>query len=182
MRNEGMSLLQNYKKKLLLLVIFTSITMLYPLIPVYASWEAYKDVGGMNIDGDFKVGYIDVDGDFINEIIIEKQYGAGSNHYLEDLRIFKDPEGSKELELIFYIVTLDRTFGFVGEMKQYNCDIISKVEFTEPTVENKGIKDIVAKSKKIYYKDKNNKIIDKEEDLGSKIFKWDGTKFEEENE
>ncbi|MBU4509721.1 hypothetical protein KJ830_01605 [bacterium] len=164
-------------RKNFILLILIAIVVLYPFALAYSSWEAYKDVERINIDGDFKVGYIDVNGDFINEIIIEKQYGAGSNHYLEDLRIFKDLEGNRELELIFYIVTLDRTFGFSGEMKQYNCDIVSKVEFTDQTPENNGIRDIIVKSKKIYYKDKNNKIIDKEEGLGTKIFKWNGKTF-----
>ena len=99
------------------------------------------------------------------------------------MRIFKEKGGQDwELDLIFSIWTLDSTFGFVGEMKQYNCDIVSEVEFTETTVENKGIRDIIVKSKKIYYKDNENKIVDKEEKLGTKIYKWNGTKFEEENE
>jgi len=150
-------------------------------MPAYSLWENYKDIGDINTEGDFKVGYIDIDGDFINEIIIKKQYGAGSNHYLEDLRIFKDSEDKKELKLIFHIVTLDSTFGFSGESKQYNCDIVSKVEFTEPNPKD-GTRDIIVKSKKIYYKDDESKVIDKEEELGTKVYKWNGTKFEEENE
>ena len=160
-------------------LLFTILILLFIFSTSYASWEAYKDVEDINTDGDFKVGCIDIDADFITEIIIKKQYGAGSNHYIEDLRIFKDPEGDRELELIFYIVTLDRTFGFVGEMKQYNCDIVSKVELTEPTVENKGIRDIIVKSKKIYYKDDENKVVDRKEDLGTKVYKWNGIKFEQ---
>lgn len=168
------------KKVFLLPTLISIIIFLCLPIPAYSLWENYKDIGDINIDGDFKVGYIDIDGDFINEIIIEKQYGVGSNHYQEDMRIFKDPTGNEELELIFYIVTLDSTFGFSGESRQCNCDIISEVEFSEPDI-NSGLRDIIVKSKKIYYKDDENKIIDKEEDLWIKTFKWDGMFFVEDS-
>ncbi|MBU0694689.1 MAG: hypothetical protein KKC11_08515 [Candidatus Omnitrophica bacterium] len=164
-------------KKSFFLSILISIIIFFCLpIPECLSWEAFKDVEDINTDGDFKVGYIDVDGDSINEIIIKKRYGAGSNHYLEDLRIFKDSEDNKELELIFHIVTLDSIFGFSSE-KQYNRDIVSEVEFAEPTPENKGIRDIIVKSKKIYYKDAVNKVIDREEGLETKVFSMYGSSY-----
>jgi len=166
------------------LPILMSITIFMCLpATAYASWEAYKDVGDINVEGDFKVGYIDIDGDFAKEIIIESKHGAGSNHYLEMMRIFKEKGGQDwELDLIFSIWTLDSTFGFVGEMKQYNCDIVSEVEFTEAIAENKEIRNIIVKSRKIYYKDDENKVMDREEELETKVYKWNGTKFEEERE
>ena len=164
--------------KLLLLLISVSITMLYPLMPAYASWEAYKDVGDINIDGDFKVGYIDIDGDFAKETIIESKHGAGSNHYLEMMRIFKEKEGQDwGLDLIFSIRTLDSYFGYFSSNFTPH-DVVSEVEFTEPNPKN-GTRDIIVKSKKIYYKDDKNKIVDREEELGTKVYKWNGTKFEE---
>ena len=144
--------------KSLLLSTLILLLILCSYSPVYSSWTEYRDIR-----------YIDLDGDFINEIIIESEHGTGSNHYLEDLRIFKDTY--PELKLIFHTHALDRTFGFVGDMKQYNCDIVSEIEFTEPNPEN-GTRNIVIKSKKIYYKDEQNKVVDREEDLGSKIYKW----------
>lgn len=131
------------------------------------AWTEYKNIH-----------YMDLDGDSANEIIIEAKHGAGSNHYIEDLRVFKDKY--PELELIFAIRTLDSTYGF--ELSSpYNCDVISSVEFTEPTIQNNGVRDIVVKSKKISYKDDENRVIDKDEILGTKIFKWDGMKFIESN-
>jgi len=133
--------------------------------PAYASWTEHTNVR-----------YMDFDGDLQKEIIIEAKHGAGSNHYIEDLRIFKDTRS--ELKLIFSIRTLDRTFGFPNEMKQYNFDIVSDVEFTEQDPE-KGTRDIIVKSKKIYYKDAENKVVYKEEDLRTKTYKWNGEKFVE---
>ncbi len=117
---------------------------------------------------------MDIDGDLKDEIIIESQHGAGSNHYIEDIRIFKDDY--HKLRLIFSILTLDSYFGL---KPPHNQDTISKVEFTEQTSENKGVRDIIVKSKTIYYKDNENKTIDKEEYLGTKIYRWDGKIFEE---
>ena len=131
---------------------------------VYA-WTEYKNIR-----------YMDLDGDLANEVIIEARHGAGSNHYIEDMRIFKD--NYPKLDLIFTVRTLDSTYGF-KHPSPYNCDIISSVEFTEPTIQNNGVRDIVVKSKKISYKDDENKVIDKDEILGTKIFKWDGMKFVE---
>lgn len=151
--------------KSLLLSTLILLFILCSYSPVYSSWTEYGDIRN-----------IDLDGDFINEIIIESKHGAGSNHYLEDLRIFKDTY--PELKLIFHIHTLDRTFGLPDDMKQNNCDVVSEIEFTEPNIEN-GARNIVIKSKKIYYKDKQNKAVDREEDLGSKIYKWNGEAFVE---
>lgn len=151
-------------KKQLTLPILLSPLIFSLLIPVYASWTEYKNVR-----------YMDLDGDLTDEIIIEAKHGAGSNHYLEDMRIFKDKY--PELELIFFIRTLDSTYGFESSL-HYNCDEISEVHFTEPNLEN-GERDIIIKTKKIYYKDQNNKIVDKEEDLRTKIFKWNGQSFVE---
>ena len=129
-----------------------------------SKWTEYKNIR-----------YMDLDGDLTEEIIIEAKHGAGSNHYLEDMRVFKDKY--PELELIFSIRTLDSTYGFEPS-SHYNCDEISEVHFTEPNLEN-GKRDIIVKTKKIYYKDENNKTVDKEEDLGTKIFKWNGQSFVE---
>ena len=147
-------------KKLLCILI----VLLFPAI-VFASWKEHTDVS-----------YLDLDGDLVNEIIIESNHGAGSNHYIEDLRIFKDVY--PELKLIFHTRTLDRTFGFDGEKGKYNYDIVSQVKFTEPNAQS-GTRDIVVKSKKTYYKDKEQKVVDREEDLGTRIYKLDNGSFVE---
>ncbi len=132
--------------------------------PAYA-WTEYKNDR-----------YIDFDGDLVNEIIIESKQGAGSNHYVEDMRIFKDKYPA--LDLIFSIRTRDSTYGFKPP-SQYNRDIISTVEVTEQAPENNGVRDIVVRSRKVFYKDGENKIKDREEDLGSKTFKWNGAVYQE---
>ena len=144
-----------------LLPILISIIVLFAVTPVYESWAEYANTR-----------YIDLDGDFAEEIVIEAKHSAGSNHYIEDLRIFKDKY--PELELIFSIRTLDSYFGpFVDFTPQ---DTISEVKFTEPDPDN-GTREIIVKSKRIYYKDDENKIVDREEDLGITIYKWNGEKF-----
>lgn len=149
--------------KNLMIVILATVLMLCLLIPAY-SWTEYKNIR-----------YMDMDGDLANEIIIESKHGAGTGHYIEDMRIFKD--NYPELELIFSIRTLDE----YSLEPQYRYAIVSDVEFTEQTPENKGIRDIIVKSKKIYYKDEENKVVDKIENLGTKIFKWNGMDFAEDN-
>ena len=73
---------------------------------------------------------MDLTGGLTDEIIIKAKHGAGSNHYIEDIRIFQD--NYPKLDLIFQVRTLDSTFGFNEEMSKYNCDIISTVQFSEP--------------------------------------------------
>lgn len=149
--------------KILIIASLVSILIAYPFIQAYSSWTDYKNVH-----------YMDLDGDLVNEIIIETKHGAGSNHYIEDMRIFKDKY--PELELIFTVTTLDSYFGLEASN---NYNIVSDVKFTEQTPENKGIRDIVVTAKKVYFKDKDNKIIDKKEGLRIRTFKWDGTNFVE---
>lgn len=127
------------------------------------AWTEYKNIK-----------YLDLDGDLANEIIIESKHGAGSNHYIEDMRIFKD--NYPQLELIFSIRSLDSYFGL--EVPN-NYNIVSDVRFTEQTPENKGVRDIIVASKRVYFKDEENKVIDKEEDLGAKVFKWNGKSYVE---
>lgn len=134
-------------------------------IPAYSSWMAYKNIRHMDLDGDFH-----------DEIIVETKHGAGSNHYIEDLRVFKDKYPN--LDLVFTVRTLDSNFGFEPSMKQYNFDVVSDVKFTEPNPQN-GRREIIVKSKKVHYKDTENKIIDKQEDLRTKIFQWNGDVFVE---
>jgi len=121
---------------------------------------------------------MDFDFDFENEIIVETQYGAGSNHYLERLRVFKD--AGHELKLIFDVWTLDKTFGFEGDMVKYNADIVSEVEFTEPDPDN-GIRKIIVRTKKIYYLDpdfdRKDEDIVKEEDIDTKVYWYNGEIF-----
>jgi len=154
-------------KRKLIIIIFI---LLCFCIPVQAFWST-----NTNVRSD-----IDFDGDSIYEIIIETGHGAGSNHYIEDLRIYKDIY--PELKLIFNIRTLDKTWGFEGDLVEYNADIVSKVNFTEANPDT-GYKGIIVESKKIYYKDPDfdHKDIDivREEDLGTKVYKWDGEKFVE---
>ena len=153
------------KNLLFLLALILSITLCLS-VPIYASWTEYTNVR-----------YLDLDGDLVEEIIIESKHGAGTGHYIEDMRIFKDKY--PELELIFTIRTLDSYFDSIYGSGKY-WDIVSEVEFTEPDLEI-GTRNITVKSKKICYKDEN-KSIDKEEELETKVYKWNGTKFEEENE
>lgn len=129
----------------------------------HASWAEYKNVR-----------YMDMDGDLADEIIVESKQGAGTNHYIEDMRIFKD--NYPQLELIFSIKTLDSYFGLEAPN---NYNIVSDVKFTEQTPENKGFRDIIVTSKKVCFKDKENKVFDREEALGTKVFKWDGKSYVE---
>ena len=150
------------KQKTILLV-----TILFCFVtPAYPSWIEHA-----------KTQYIDLDGDFIDEIIIESKHGAGTGHCIEDMRIFKDKY--PELELIFTIRTLDSYFDSIYGPGKY-WDIVSEVEFTEPDLEI-GTRNITVKPKKIYYKDEN-KFVEKEEELETKVYKWNGVKFEQENE
>ena len=149
----------NKKQLILGWVIILGLTFLL-FKPTYASWTEYKPARYMDLDGDFK-----------NEIIIETKNGAGSGHYIEVMRIFKDDYHN--LKLIFEIFTLDSVFG-----EGPGNDDISTVEFTEQNPQT-GLRDIIVKSKRIYYKDDQNKIIDREEEQGSKIFKWNGKVFVE---
>ena len=120
---------------------------------------------------------MDLTGERLNEeIIVEARHGAGLGHYIEDVRIFKD--NYPNLDLIFTVRTLDSTFGFEKEMSKYNCDIISTIEFSEKDPKN-GTRDITVKTKKIYYKDTANKVVNREVDLGTKIYKWNGKQFKE---
>ena len=132
------------------------------------SWTAWTEYT--------QVSHMDLTGDQTDEIIIKAKHGAGLGHYIEDVRIFKD--NYPNLDLIFQVRTLDSTFGFQGEMSKYNCDIISTVKFGKPDLK-KDTRDIVVKTKKIYYKDDENKVIDREMDLGTKIYKWNGRLFKE---
>jgi len=153
------------KNFLFLPALILSTTLCLP-VPTYASWTAYTNVR-----------YLDLDGDFAEEIIIESKHGAGTGHYIEDMRIFKDKYPA--LELIFTIRTLDSYLDSIYGFGKY-WDIVSEVEFTEPDLEV-GTRNITVKSKKICYKDEN-KSVDKEEELETKVYKWNGTKFEEKNE
>ncbi len=137
------------------------ILILWFVTPAYSSWTEYNNIR-----------YLDLDGDLADEIIIESKQGAGSNHYIEDMRIFKDKY--PELELIFTVRILDSYFGLKAPN---NYNIVSDVNFTEQTPENKGIRDIIVASKKVYFKDKENKVIDKEEDLGTKVFTMYGGSY-----
>jgi len=153
--------------KLLLLPILTLLIILYPFTLACPSWTEYTNVR-----------YLDLDGDFTDEIIIECKHGIGTGHYIEDMRIYKDKY--PELELIFHIRILDSYFNSIYNVGEY-WDIVSEVEFTEQTPENKGVRDITVKSKKIYYKN-IDKTFDKKEELGIKVYKWNGKRFESENE
>lgn len=147
--------------KILITAILVCFVSLVVSIQPCLSWTEYSNIR-----------YMDLDGDLASEIIIEAKYGAGSNHYIEDMRIFKDK--NPELELIFTVRTLDSYFG-LDAPNSYN--IVSEVKFTEQTPENKGVRDIIVTSKKIYFKDKDNKVIDKEEDLGVKVFAMYGSSY-----
>lgn len=144
--------------KPLLLIILIALL----ICPSVYAWTAYSNVR-----------YLDLDGDFEEEIIIESKHGIGTGHYIEDMRIYKDKY--PELELIFHIRTLDSYFNSIYNPGKY-WDLVSEVEFTEQTPENKGIRGIIVKSKKIYYKD-IDKTFDREEDLGTKVYKWNEKKF-----
>ncbi|MFA7000756.1 MAG: hypothetical protein WC352_01235 [Candidatus Omnitrophota bacterium] len=122
------------------------------------AWTEYKGVR-----------YLDLDGDSTNEIIIESKQGAGTGHYIEDMRIFKDKY--PELQLIFQTRTVDEYF-----TDDYHYKIISEVEFSDSTL-NSGLRDIIVVTKKIYFKDDENKVVSKEEDLGTKVLKWEGTAY-----
>jgi hypothetical protein len=147
----------NKKKLIAILAIIVCLSM-----PAYATWTDYEDAR-----------YLDLDGDFLPEIIIKSHHGAGSGHYVEMLRIFKEADESADLRCIFMTTTLDSIFGYGP-----GNDDISIVEFTEPNIDT-GLRDIIVKSKKIYYKDDKNKVVGREEDLGTKIYKWNGDRYVE---
>jgi len=134
--------------------------MFWFVASAYSSWTEYEDVR-----------YLDLDGDLTDEIIIESKHGAGIGHYIEEMRIFKDEY--PHLRLIFEIRTLDE---YSLELP-YCYATVSEVKFTEQTLENKGVREIIVKPRKIYYKDCKNKVVDKEEKLETKEFKWDGKNF-----
>jgi hypothetical protein len=119
------------------------------------------------------IRYMDMDGDLADEIIIEGRHSAGTGHYIEDLRIFRDEYPN--LKLVFSVRTLDSYFAG----KDYNYDIVSEVKFGEQTPANKGARDIIVRSKKVFYKDNEHKVIEREEKLADKAYKWNGTVFEE---
>ena len=64
--------------KILLLSILISTLMLCSIIPAYPSWIEYTNVR-----------YLDLDGDLVEEIIIESRHGVGTGHYIEERRILK---------------------------------------------------------------------------------------------
>ena len=129
------------------------------------SWTEYKNVR-----------YMDLDGDFQNEIIVEAKHGAGTGHYIEDLRIFKDEYPN--LRLVFSTRLLDSNFLDLDNDK-YNYDIISDVKFTDQNPQD-GRREIIVKKTKVFYKAKGaSRIVVKKEDLGGAIFKWDGKEFRE---
>ncbi|MDD4352802.1 MAG: hypothetical protein PHU71_07570 [Candidatus Gracilibacteria bacterium] len=144
--------------RIVLLTIFISFSSL-----TYASWSEYKNIRYMDVDGE--LGGQD-------EIIIESKHGAGTGTYVEHMRIFKDD--FPDLKLIFHIQTLESYFG----PPEYNYDEVSEVKFTEPSPKG-GSRDIAVHSKTIYYKDAEHKVVDREEDAGVKVFKWNGKKFVE---
>ena len=148
-----------WKSYCLLLLVFIG-TLFWYFPSVYA-WTEYK-----------KVSYMDLDGDFQDEVIIEAGHGAGTNHYLEDMRIFKDEH--HEFKLIFHIWTLDSTFGL--EDPANNFDIVSEVRFLEPTIDN-GNRSIIVDTKKVFYKDTEKKTISRKDDLGSELYEWNGNSF-----
>jgi len=152
-------------KRIVTIFMTLSALLCFCASSAYSSWMEYA-----------QVSYMDLTGDLNDEIIIKAKHGAGSNHYIEDIRIFQDKY--PELDLIFQVSTLDSTFGFKGEMSKYNCNIISTVEFVEPDLK-KGARNIIVKTNKIYYKDDENKVVDREMNLGAKIYKWNGNLFEE---
>jgi hypothetical protein len=126
------------------------------------AWSEYKNTSHMDFDGDQS-----------EELIIETKQGVGLGHYVEDMRIFKD-DGS-ELKLIFEIKTVDEYFIDGNHFK-----ILSDVTFSEPD-KTTGLRTIAIASKKIYFKDDENKVISKEESLGTKIFTWNGKTYLEED-
>jgi hypothetical protein len=118
---------------------------------------------------------MDVDGEAGDELIIETKHGAGTGTYVEDMRIFKD--NYPDLKLIFHIKTLESYFGSPDD----SYDEMSEVKFTDPSPKD-GTRDIVVHSKTIYYKDTEHKVVDREEDAGVKVFRWDGSKFVEQSD
>ena len=89
-------------KKHLLSLFLISVICLCLVSSIYASWTEYKDAR-----------YIDLDGDFLPEIIIESKQGVGLGHYVEIMRIFKEDDKLEGLRRIFVIATLDSSFGGV---------------------------------------------------------------------
>lgn len=142
--------------------IFITLFLLLSTNLAYGSWSEYKNIRHMDVNGE--VG---------DEVIIEAKHGAGTGLYVEDMRIFRDDY--PKLELIFHIRTLQSYFDY----PKYNFDEIAEVKFTESSPKD-GTRDIIVHSKTIYYKDDKHKVVDKEEDAGVKIFKWNGKKFVEE--
>ncbi len=117
--------------------------------------------------------YLDFDGDSLDEIIVESRTVVDDNHYREDMRIFKDE--LPEWKLIFHAQTMDSTFRIPGKE---NTEVISEVKFKRPDPEDSRMY-IVVKTRKIYYRDTMNKRPSKLEDVGTKIYMWDGTVFSE---
>lgn len=152
--------------------IFLSILIVFLFIPNHAytgTMWGFEDIEGVKVDFESKVGYIDIDGDFTYEVLMKETIPAGSGHYVEMLRLFKR-DGNRNLYQIFSIRTLDSYFGY-DEVEGIPNDDISVIEFTEPDIET-GLRDIIVKSKTVYYEDSESRIIEKEEDLETKVYKW----------
>lgn len=127
-----------------------------------ASWAEFS-----NVSHD-----IDFDGDFVNEIIVESKHGAGTGHYIEQMRIYKDE--FPEMKLLFSIRTVDKIWGTPKE-GPLGSAIISDVEFTEQDGTN-GLRDIIVKTKEVIYKDDLG-TIEKEQNFFEYVFQWDGKVF-----
>jgi len=155
--------------KLLTILILFVVLFIPDYMYAGTMWE-FEDIEGVKVDCESKVGYIDMDGDFTYEVLMKESISAGSGHYVEIMRLFKRNE-NRDLYQIFSIRTLDSYFGY-DEIEGIPNDDISVIEFTEPDIET-NLRDIIVKSKTVYYKDNKSKIIEKEKNLGTKIYKWD---------
>jgi len=139
-----------------------SVTLFFSPTLALSAWVEYSNAEYLNLDGE--------SGD---EIILTSKHGVGSNHYVEDMRIYKDLY--PELKLIFSVKTLDSNYGFASP-SPYNYNEVSGVKFSDPNNKT-GARDIIVETRKIYFKDSENKSSDKEEKARKEIFTWNGINF-----
>ena len=117
-----------------------------------------------------EVYFEDLDGDFIQEVVLVSRSSGGTGVYHEETRIFKDED--PELRLIFQAETVYE-YNLMGNHTREE----SEITFTKTNPETKA-RDIIVKSKKIEY-EKEFKPVSNTIDLGEKRFAWNGTKYEE---
>ncbi len=138
--------------------ILVLISFLFLVKPSFA----WKDNTGVRLE--------DLDGDYVDEVILTSASSGGTGIGHEEMRIFKDKDPT--LELIFYIEIVDEYDLQMNHVKKE-----AQVTFSEINPKT-GAKDIIVATKEIEY-EKEGMPVNKTTDLGKKRFIWNGKKYVE---